>query len=482
MKESVKFHPGRHPQDFSCVRETFAIAERLGVPIYLVGGFLRDAIDVGIEPRHKTVSDFDFAVGGAVEPLALAVASALKGHYVRLDAENDITRIVLDSENYLDFAGYKGTMESDIWRRDFTINALAYVGGEEVIDLVGGLRDLRARRIRALGEEVLRSDPLRLLRAYRFAVLLEGEIEAATRSFVKSNLALLDRVAKERINYELFTMMDSPNVGRYIYDMGEVGLLEAIFPPLIDCRRVTANSFHHLALFEHSMETIPQIEARLPSMPDYVKCSLACQLGSGVSRLAATKVAALLHDIGKPGTWQVTPEGRHTFIAHDKLGASMVKTMAEGQKWSRALSRFIEKLVLLHLRPGQLFHTGTPTKKAINRFYRNVGEDVPELMLLAFADLGATRGPGLCGENRENLEQNLIELLHGFPVYLEESKKIPQLLNGGDVMKLLSLSPCPLVGEILLALSEAQEIKEVTDRAQAEAFVRDLYEKQKTER
>jgi hypothetical protein len=103
-------------------------------------------------------------------------------------------------------------------------------------------------------------------------------------------------------------------------------------------------------------------------------------------------------------------------------------------------------------------------------------------MLLAFADLGATRGPGLCGENRENLEQNLIELLHGFPVYLEESKKIPQLLNGGDVMKLLSLSPCPQVGEILVALSEAQQIKEVTDRAQAEAFVRDLYEKLKAEK
>jgi len=238
---------------------------------------------------------------------------------------------------------------------------------------------------------------------------------------------------------------------------------------------VTANSFHHLPLFVHSLETIPQLETRLESLPDWAKQSLCAELTPSVSRLAATKVSAILHDIGKPDTWLITDEGRHTFIGHDKLGAEMIKTTAEVQKWPKALARMVERLVLWHLRPGQLFHTGQPTQKALNRFYRTVGDDVPELMLLAFGDLGATRGPGLTGPDREHLEQNLVGLLDGYAVYKEELKRLPKLLSGLDIMELLGISPGPLVGEILAALGEAQELKEVLDRSQAEAFARSYY-------
>jgi putative nucleotidyltransferase with HDIG domain len=270
-------------------------------------------------------------------------------------------------------------------------------------------------------------------------------------------------------------MLDCPNVGRLIHEMGEVGLFEAIFHELVATHKVTANSFHHLPLFVHSLETIPQLETRLESLPDWAKQSLCAELTPSVSRLAATKVSAILHDIGKPDTWLITDEGRHTFIGHDKLGAEMIKTTAEVQKWPKALARMVERLVLWHLRPGQLFHTGQPTQKALNRFYRTVGDDVPELMLLAFGDLGATRGPGLTGPDREHLEQNLVGLLDGYAVYKEELKRLPKLLSGLDIMELLGISPGPLVGEILAALGEAQELKEVLDRSQAEAFARSYY-------
>lgn len=486
MKKQVRFISGRHPLDDQSVQAAFAMAKERGIQMYLVGGCIRDAIETealaakGI-PAKTGPFDFDFAIKSNALDFARAVADQLAGHYVVLDAQFDIARVVLESGNYLDFAGYKGSMQEDLMRRDLTINALALDGSErdQITDLVGGLEDLESNTIRAISESALQEDPLRLLRVYRFAVAREGLIESQTRDFVKNNMAMLAQVAPERINYEFFTLMDKPNAGSYIHEMGAIGLLEAVYPELKDCRRVTANSFHHLALFDHSLETVPQLEAKLPTLPAYFVESVSQPMSYGVTRLAATKVASLLHDIGKPGTWEVQPDGRHSFIGHDKLGAEMIRPLAQRAKWPRALSKLVEKLVLWHLRPGQLFHTGEPTVKALNRFYRNVGEDFAELMLLAFADFGSTRGPGLTGDKREALSQSLHSLVDGYPAYLESIANIPKLLGGADVMELLGIGPGPIVGEILNALSEAQEFKEVTDAAQAEAFVRSYWDSKK---
>jgi putative nucleotidyltransferase with HDIG domain len=502
----VSFLPGRSPLEADVVRRTFAIAQAEGVKAYLVGGAVRDAIDLGIgrKPAQSLKGeagaiDFDFAVlsdstnnnqDNPAISLALAVADALSGHFVLLDQSNDIARVVLlpvpDSESgkasgpqtYLDFAGCidgssDGSLERDILRRDFTVNAMVFDPDfpDQVIDPTGGLNDLKANIIRAVSEDVLIDDPLRVLRAYRFAAYLGAQIEPITRGYLKQHAKLLGQVARERISYEFFTLMNCQKVARLVVEMGEIGLLEEIYPELKDCRRVTANSFHHLALFDHSVETIPQLENRFETLPDWVQQSANLPLVPGVTRLAATKIAALLHDIGKPATWEITPEGRHTFIGHDKLGAEMIRPLADREKWSKTMTRFVERLVLWHLRPGHLFHTGAPTPKALNHFYRTVGEEVPELMMLAFADFGATCGAGLAAE-RDRLEHCLVELMNGYPTYIEATKKLPKLMDGADVMRILGVKPGPIIGEILISLTEAQEIKEVVDVAQAEAFVR----------
>ncbi|MFA6209731.1 MAG: HDIG domain-containing metalloprotein [Candidatus Obscuribacterales bacterium] len=496
----VRFLPGRSPLEADVVRETFAIAQAQGVKTYLVGGAVRDAVDVGRTPAQSLKGeagaiDFDFAVIGSAETkgqespaisLARVVAENMAGHFVLLDQSNDIARVVLlpsqdldstgtaEPQTYLDFAGcVGGSIERDILRRDFTVNALVFDPdhSDEVLDPTGGLSDLKNNIIRAVSEQVLLDDPLRVLRAYRFAAYLDAEIEPITRGYLKAHVQTLKQVARERITYEFFTMMNCHKVARLIVEMGQIGLLEEIYPELKDCRRVTANSFHHLALFDHSVETIPQLENRFLALPDWVQQSAHLPLVPGVTRLAATKIAALLHDIGKPNTWEITPEGRHTFIGHDKLGAEMIRPLADREKWSKTMTRFVERLVLWHLRPGHLFHTGTPTAKALNRFYRTVGEEVPELMMLAFADFGATCGAGLAAE-RDRLERCLVELMEGYPAYIEATKKLPKLMDGADVMRILGVKPGPIIGEILNSLTEAQEIKEVTNVAQAEAFVR----------
>lgn len=494
----VSFLPGRSPLEVDVVRQIFSIASAAGVKAYLVGGAVRDAIDVGRKPAQSLKGeagaiDFDFAVladssqSNAVETkphpaisLAMVVADALAGHFVMLDQSNDIARVVLvpsdpsEPQTYLDFAGcIEGSLERDILRRDFTVNAIVFdpEQPEVVLDPTAGLQDLRNNVIRAVSESVLVDDPLRVLRAYRFAAYLGAEIEPVTRGYLKQHAKLLGQVARERISYEFFTLMNCEKVARLIVEMGEIGLLEEIYPELKDCRRVTANSFHHLALFDHSVETIPQLENRFQALPDWVQQSAHLPLVPGVTRLAATKIAALLHDIGKPDTWEITPEGRHTFIGHDKLGAEMIRPLADREKWSKTMTRFVERLVLWHLRPGHLFHTGTPSPKALNRFYRTVGEEVPELMMLAFADFGATCGAGLAAE-RDRLEQCLVALMNGYPAYIEATKKLPKLMDGADVMRILGIKPGPIIGEILNSLTEAQEIKEVMNVAQAEAFVR----------
>jgi len=446
--------------------------------LYLVGGYIRDVLLAKCD--HQAPKDFDYAVsGGSGFSFAQALALELQGHFVPLDQENDTARVVVEDGTTFDFAGcVGGNIEADIWRRDFSINALFWDPNhpEIIVDIVGAAADLKKGVVRALSETVLVDDPLRMLRAYRFAAKLNFQIDKATTSWIAKHHMQLAQVASERVNYEFFTAMAAPQMGSHLLDMAQSGLLETIFPELTATRSVTSNTFHHLALFEHSLETVLQAEK---VFAQYRQWSLTDELSHQVTRFAATKVACLLHDIGKPKTWVITPEGKHTFIGHERLGEEMVADIAERQKWSRPVERFIAHLVKWHLRPGQLFHQTLPTQKAIYRFYRQAGSDVPELILLALADLGATQGPAMQGSKSEILHDQLFELFKGFDVYIKESEKIPKLLDGNDVMQLLKIKPGQEVGEILLALSEAQECKEVSNRAEAENFVLELAKKTK---
>lgn len=472
---TVPFTEETHPLKQPWPRQALEDASRRGLKLYLVGGYVRDAM---LKRDGGSVKDFDFAVvGGSAVAFAEAFATAHGGHFVLLDRDLDTARVVAEDATIIDFAGCMGaTIEQDLHRRDFTVNALAWDAErpDTIIDLVGGVEDLHAKRIRAISEQALIDDPLRVLRAFRFAAALAAQIEAPTLDMIKRHAASLSKVAGERVSYEWFTTMDAPRVGDLVKKMGATGVLEAIFPELTAQHKVTSNAYHHLGLFDHSMEAVAQSEEFLQKAPEFVLSSLGRRDSYAVTRRAATMTACLLHDIGKPDTWEITEEGRHTFIGHDKLGAQMNETVAKRLKWSRPIERLITRLIAAHLRPGQLYHQGPPTDKAVHRFYRNIGEDTPELITLAFGDLGATRGPGL-EETRGALENSLRELLAGYPVFVDSQKKLPKLLDGEQIMQLLGIKPGRLVGELLEELEEAQALEQVTDREEAERFVADKY-------
>jgi putative nucleotidyltransferase with HDIG domain len=492
----IKFPPGINPLDHEIVNSVVRFAAGRDVHLFMVGGCLRDLLlrsySFTADSAQSAImaKDFDFALEGASAfDFARDYAGHHDGHFVPLDAATDTARVVVSDGTILDFAGCMDkNIAEDVFRRDFSINALYWDPSKPaaIIDLVGGAADLKDRRVRALGEAAFLDDPLRMVRAFRFSATLDFSVTAETEAWIKRHHRLITAVAPERTTAELIAVFAAPRCWASLQQLSSCGVLEVIFPELLATRAVPGNSHHHLGLYDHSLETVDQIEEVLrvgmigaaSPASRFSAIALEEELCFGVSRLAATKLACLLHDIGKPATWLITDEGKHTFIGHDGLGGQMVSLMAERLRWPRQLERHVSKLVGLHLRPGQLFHqkeTNPPSEKAFARFYRKVGNDVPELILLALADLGATQGPAMLDETPK-LRKSLIELLERFYVFNEESRLKQRFLSGTDLMKLLGIQAGPQVGRILAMLDEAQDCNEITDRLQAEILARRIAE------
>jgi putative nucleotidyltransferase with HDIG domain len=471
------FPPEFHPSKQETNQAVLKVAQDCGAHVVMVGGYVRDAL-LGRYSAERLPNDFDYTVlGGNAMEMGKLFAQRLDGVFVPLDESLDTCRIVLSSGAQVDLAGCMGgSLEADLQRRDLTINALAWdpASPDEIIDRVGGLQDLQDKRVRLISEKALVDDPLRLLRVFRFASSLDFSIEEKTLSLVKQHAERLGEVAAERISHELFLIFASNNSEQRIRQLVDTGLLEIVFPELTACRQVPQNAYHHLGLFDHSVQALIECEAAHEQLPEWAQLNFDQPLAQDASRLAAAKLAALLHDIGKPATWVVRDDGKHTFIGHDKLGAEMVEETAKRLKWARPVEKLVAALVRWHLRPGALFHQGTPTERAVYRFYREVGEDLPELVLLAQSDFRATKGPGLQA-GREMLENQMIELLNGYVVFIEGKKRAPKLLDGRDVMTLLGIGPGPVIGELLDDLEEARSLGEVTNKQQAQVFVADRY-------
>lgn len=465
--------------------QVVAKAKSAQLKIYIVGGVPRDLLLNQYHPAIKTVlKDIDYAIaGGGAFLFAKEIAKLFKGHFVALDEKNDTARVVMPDGLFLDFAGcIGGSIEEDIGQRDFTINSLCIEPDQldTVIDLTSGIDDIKGGIIRSTHASLFADDPLRLLRAFRFASCWQFSIDKQTNSWIKEHAPRLANVAGERISSEL-NLIFAASLEKILPDLASVGLLEVIFPELIATRQVTSNTHHHLNLFDHSLETALQAEKEF-AKTIWSNTNLGEEISFSLTRLAACKTACLLHDIGKPATWVIAEDGRHTFVGHEKLGEQMITPIAERLRWSKHLERFVSLLVRFHLRPGQLFHqligNDKPSQRAINRLFRQSGEDFPALILLALGDLAATQGQMMTKEKTILLEKGFYSLLHQFYAFTAAETSRTILLDGNDVMRLLNIPAGKEIGEILLALREAQEINEVLDRSQAEDLVRSLYKKQ----
>ena len=434
---------------------------------YLVGGAVRDAL------LGKSTCDRDIAIKGA-ERFAQNIAEIFGGTFITLDSEYHIYRVVLqDKLNYLDISEIQGdSIEEDLMRRDFTINAIAYdLKNNEFIDVTGGIEDLKNGILRHIKDENLAEDPLRIIRAFRFASVTGFAITPELQSAIRKYLSLALNPAPERIHYELMKLFGGQNAAKILLFLDEFGLLEEIFPCVNEMKRVTPNSHHHLDLFHHVVETVRQIENTYENASPEIREHLGKVDFGGFPRINHLKLAGFLHDIGKFSTWTIEPSGRHRFIKHDDVGSKMVIPLLRQWKFSKKQIEYISCMIKNHIYPSSVLAAPDLSEKVMMRYIRKMEDNVIDNIILARADRLSARGVDVTDTMIKNNIEGLEKLLNFYLAKRETLTPLPKLLDGKEIMELKNIKPSPLLGEIIRNLQEAQVNGDVMTRSDAIKFV-----------
>jgi len=479
-----------------------AFAKAKGLSVFLVGGFLRDALlgrrqsatALAATAEPKTPVNIDLAIASQALRVARQLATQLGGTYVCLDEANGSARVVVssgDERMELDLSDFRGkTLEEDLARRDFTINAMALPleswGREpawtsKLIDPLGGRHDLTRKRLRACFVGTFIDDPVRILRAFRFAAELEFALDPPLISLMASAAPGLAQVAGERIRGELFAIFQTNRASWALTQLNDLRALDVLFPELVPGRGIEQGGYHHLDVLGHQLETVAQCDRLLSDFAEFAEELRApilryCaeRLVEGRSRKALVKLAGLFHDVGKPATRRVEADGEIWFIGHEQFGAGLVEAVTERLRLSRREGELVQRLVLYHLRPGHLSREPQLTPRAIFRFFRDVGEDGPACLLMWWADRLATRGPASRLDQIDQQRARLEELLRAYFLKAEEAVKPPRVIDGNQLMAALGITPGPLVGRMLMAIEEAQAEGRVRSQEDALALAREL--------
>lgn len=439
--------------------------------IYLVGGSVRDCL-MGKDTydRDLIVTDEDAGI------FSQKIAEFFGGKFIPLDVENHIYRVVLsDKLNYLDITNpVENSMEKDIKRRDLTINAVAVdIKNCEILDLVGGLNDIKNQVLKGIEDENFIDDPLRILRVFRFYSLLGFEIDEHLLSIVTKYSYLIEKPAKERIEYELMKLFSGKYTDLSLLKMDECGILEKLFPIVKELKQVPPNAHHHLDLFHHSIETIKQVQLLYNASQPEVKSHMDKVDFGGFSRLAHLKLACFMHDIGKFSTWTIEEDtGRHRFIKHDDVGSKLAKPILKKMCFSNKQIEYITLMIKKHMYPTMVVQAPELTDKVMMRFVRKMEDDAIDNILIAQADRLSARGPEITDEIVNENISALNKLLQFYLKAQETLKPLPKLLNGNEVMKILNISPSPKLGQIINALNEAQINGDIITKEDAISFVK----------
>jgi len=475
------FSPGQQCRlnESPIIRAVLELAGAAAQEVWLVGGCVRDLV------RGEALNDVDVALAGAL-PFARAFAERTGGTYVPWRTEWGMARVALPGPRIVDFAELRGrTIEEDLRARDLTINALAAAPGPvegewQLIDPLGGQEDLAARIIRAASRRAFADDPLRVLRAFRFAAQLRGAIEAETLGLIGARAPGLAGVAAERVRAEMVKLFAASGTAEQIRVMDEVGVVEALWPEARAMRGVDQPGFHHLDVWEHSVATLEELDAVLAELPALYgedAEELARYLEEGEHR-AWLKFAALWHDVAKPETKTLEGEGRARFFGHAELGAERVQAMLRRLACGQRETGLVTTVIALHLRPLHMLPRAGVAQlspRAVRRFCRAAQGHADGVLLLAVADTRATRGPLMAPEKYREFVALHRELRRVRREALEPVEREAPLLTGQDLIEELGLEPGPGFREILEAVAEARVEGELTTREEALQFVRERY-------
>ena len=495
------------------MNRVFHAIESMAPYSYVVGGFVRDCL-LGRPSR-----DIDVVVSGDPFSIARDLARELSGSFVPLDEEHGIARIVLpapvaDAHSapeqgsdrlIIDVAQCAGSIENDLSRRDFTLDAIAvpvsafaaqiddearYQAAaivDSAVDPHGGLRDLSERVLRHCGTEVFREDPGRLLRAIRLAQEFALTISPATESLIMRDASLISEVAAERTRVELLKLMELPRSADSVRYLDRVGLLTRIIPELEACRDVEQPTSHFWDVLEHSIQTMATYEfisgqsdwrygndEMLDHVPqDPAFHAYPCdEVSAEATRAALTKIGCLLHDIAKPQTRVLDDTGRARFLGHARDGATVTRDILQRLRFSTNETSYVETLVYNHLRPAQMSTEGLPTARAVYRFFRDTGSAGAGVLYVAMADYLACRGPLFTMSEWRNVCGLVAFILQE---YQRQRATISprRLIDGRDLMRDLGLEPGPAVGRLLETIREDQAAGQLETREEALRLARE---------
>jgi len=448
---------------------------------WLVGGCLRD------ELLGRRVRDIDIIVDGRQEALARALADRFEG---AVYATSDLFggwRVVV-GDLHIDIAAVRGgppggppdpatralRLEADLRARDVTVDALARpLDGEDIVDPLSGLSDLAAGRLRLCSPASLDDDPLRVLRLARLARVFDLLPDAAATEAALRAASGLSRVSGERIRDELCALLGTRAAPLALRDLAVWGALAVVLPEVDRLRGVEQNPYHHLDVFEHTLEALTYVVGVVAQLGGRRFLTTPAEAGlPGVEPLVPVSWAVLLHDIGKPVVRIVDEEGRVIFWHHDETGRQMCADIGRRFNFSNRFVEYAGTLVRQHLRLGFLTREEPLTRRALARYRRDVNPWVFESVVVSLCDRLATRG------EKTSLASMARHYRLARTVWTAVSKEpAPQLLSGDEVMALLDIGPGPAVGRALDALEEEIEAGDVTDSDGARAFLLEWWER-----
>ncbi len=423
------------------------IAVQEVLEVYVIGGFVRDAI------LNRPSKDIDIVVVGNGIDLARKVAVKI-GNDTSVTVFRNFGTAMLKYQDYeIEFVGARkesyrrdsrkplvenGTLKDDQERRDFTINAFAInlgINYGQLIDPFGGLHDLEIKLIRTPLEpdKTFSDDPLRMMRGIRFASQLGFDIDEETFESIIRNKDRINIISKERIIDEINKIVLSPVPSYGFKLLDKSGLLEIIFPELANLKGVDIiEQKAHKDNFLHSLKVLDNISLKTNSL--------------------WLRWAALLHDIAKPHTKKFFPQQGWTFHGHEFLGAKMIPDIFRSLKLPlNEKMKYVQKLVLLHLRPIVLSQEEV-TDSAIRRLLFDAGDDIDDLMMLCDADI--TSG------NSEKVKRYLqnFELVRQKLKEIEEKDTIRNFqppISGDEIMSIFNLRPGREIGTLKNTLKDA---------------------------
>jgi poly(A) polymerase len=421
-------------------------AQELKSPVFIIGGFVRDIF------LQREITEIDFLVLGSGNEFAERYAEKLDIKNVTVFKNFGTAHFRF--ENYdLEFVGARkesydrnsrkpevstGSFLDDINRRDFTINTLAISLNKEdygeLIDTYNGLSDIENKLIRTPIDPLITfdDDPLRIMRAFRFASQLNFRLDESIPLAANQLKERLKIVSQERITDEFLKILSSENPSIGLIHLYKSGVMDVIFPELANMAGVDQRKdFHHKDVFFHTCQVVENI--------------------SKVTDNVWLRFTALVHDIAKPQTKRFVEEIGWTFHGHEELGARMIKPIFKRMKLPFNKIEYVEKLVRLHLRPIALAKEEV-TDSAIRRLIVAAGENLEDLIILCRADI-TSKNQDKVAKYLDNYERVMKKVLE-----VEDKDKLRAFqspVNGEEIMRICNLTPSRKVGEIKSAIEEA---------------------------